>query len=569
MVLRLRSVLALTASLVRRAANASRKHIPTTFPFSIRNFPYGERAIEISTSPLEDVQFRPLATIRSKLASGPVTPVFLWKLCSTRMSFLQPYHFFIPPQNADFHCSITERLEKLDTKAVCALPFGGLLASFHVSPLHLPGALTATGSMYLRKFGMLQDTSRVMLSDCVQLGAFPFANTTCPELCVKADTDAIAHNAHNPDYSSGGSSGGAAASIAAGIGHFSIASDASGSVRLAAALNGVVGFKAPRGWEEYPRWNSHQSGAITRSVADLTFVLEQLQPQDVLGTKPAAISLANVMSREYFFKLPHRKVALTLTCGVPSECVDPVVCSAVREAAGHLERNGVQIDILDDTVEGRELLRDLYHPQIRDVQCQMWHTHLTEQVSALKRDFMNMLMMEKELLLAPYVGEDRLRASAEIDSLRNQFPDFDPAAPEALFIAMIDNALLKRHAEMEQLYDLARERCDNIQLDAIRRNIIAGCEAVLTKYDYLITSAISCTRANSCFRSIGPVTQRSQFLLDLITTIFLLVLRLYQEVKAMTQHRSMVCCGSDGICLLMLRQCVQCILGCRSQTLVF
>ncbi len=82
-------------------------------------------------------------------------------------------------------------------------------------------------------------------------GAIIFAQTTTPEFYWKGVTDSPRHGVtRNPldtRLTAGGSSGGSAAAVAAGLGPISLGSDAAGSVRIPASFCGVVGFKPTRG----------------------------------------------------------------------------------------------------------------------------------------------------------------------------------------------------------------------------------------------------------------------------------------------------------------------------------
>ncbi|MDN6534295.1 MAG: amidase, partial [Yaniella sp.] len=75
--------------------------------------------------------------------------------------------------------------------------------------------------------------------------------TTTPELAWKAVTDSplsgITRNPIDPRLTAGGSSGGAAAAVAAGMGPCAVGTDGGGSIRIPAAFCGIVGFKPTHG----------------------------------------------------------------------------------------------------------------------------------------------------------------------------------------------------------------------------------------------------------------------------------------------------------------------------------
>lgn len=101
------------------------------------------------------------------------------------------------------------------------------------------------------------------------------------------------HNPHAPDCIAGGSSGGCAAAVAAGLLPISLGTDTNGSVRVPAALCGVYGLKPTYG--RLPRTgvallaNSlDHVGILARSVRDLATVFDFLQgpdPQDLVCSR--------------------------------------------------------------------------------------------------------------------------------------------------------------------------------------------------------------------------------------------------------------------------------------------
>ncbi len=104
-----------------------------------------------------------------------------------------------------------------------------------------------------------------------------FAKTTCPEFSLTGVTQSeiygLTSNPWNIERTCGGSSGGAATSVAAGLGAFSLGGDGGGSIRIPAGFCGIVGFKPSFGAIPrepcFPSWQSIVSyGPMTRSVAD-------------------------------------------------------------------------------------------------------------------------------------------------------------------------------------------------------------------------------------------------------------------------------------------------------------
>jgi aspartyl-tRNA(Asn)/glutamyl-tRNA(Gln) amidotransferase subunit A len=103
-------------------------------------------------------------------------------------------------------------------------------------------------------------------------------------------------NPWNTQYSPGGSSSGAGAQVAAGLVPLSIGSDNGGSVRIPAALCGVVGLKPTHGRVSlegiFPRlYSLDHPGPLTRSVADCATALQALAGHDAADTTTARRSV--------------------------------------------------------------------------------------------------------------------------------------------------------------------------------------------------------------------------------------------------------------------------------------
>ncbi len=116
-------------------------------------------------------------------------------------------------------------------------------------------------------------------------GAIIFAKTTCPEYCLSGTTYSalygITSNPWDLSKTPGGSSGGAAAAIAAGIGSLALGGDGGGSIRIPAAFSGITGFKPSFGVVPrkpgFPNWESLVAyGPMARSVEDAKLMFSVL-----------------------------------------------------------------------------------------------------------------------------------------------------------------------------------------------------------------------------------------------------------------------------------------------------
>ena len=157
-------------------------------------------------------------------------------------------------------------------------------------------------------------------------------------------------NPWDPTCIAGGSSGGSAASVAAGLGYGAIGTDTAGSVREPAALCGVVGLKPTYGRVSccgvIPLSPSlDHVGPIARTVSDAAVILQAIAGYDARDMNSADVPVADYLAALRDESKPAR-------IGVPRkffyEDLDPEVASAVERALGVLRtlaRNLSEIEI--------------------------------------------------------------------------------------------------------------------------------------------------------------------------------------------------------------------------------
>jgi amidase len=185
-------------------------------------------------------------------------------------------------------------------------------------------------------------------------GLVPIGKTNTPELGILPTTEPDIYGAtYNPwdlDRTPGGSSGGSAAAVAAGIVPIAHANDGGGSIRIPASCCGLVGLKPSRGRTSLgPLVGDTMSGltvelVVSRSVRDVATALEATH-----GPAPGDPYVAPAPLRPYTEEVgadPGRlRIAmLTEAVGVPQVDVDPQVVAATREAATMLEGLGHSLD---------------------------------------------------------------------------------------------------------------------------------------------------------------------------------------------------------------------------------
>ena len=148
------------------------------------------------------------------------------------------------------------------------------------------GIRTARGSLIDPNWVPAEDApivSRLYAAGVVMLG-----KTNTPELGWKGDSGnrvfGLSYNPWNVQRTPGGSSGGAAAAVAAGLGPLAQGSDGAGSIRIPAAFCGIFGLKPSFGLvPQYPSsavGDLSHLGPITRTVRDAAMMLNAIAGAD-------------------------------------------------------------------------------------------------------------------------------------------------------------------------------------------------------------------------------------------------------------------------------------------------
>src|SRR5262245_5384353 len=121
-----------------------------------------------------------------------------------------------------------------------------------------------------------------------EAGAIVFAQNTSPEYGHKAVTDSplngITRNPWKLDRTPGGSSGGAGAAVAAGLGPIAIGTDGGGSVRIPSSFTGLVGLKATFGrvpaWPPSMTGDLANTGPMARTAQDCALMMDVIARPD-------------------------------------------------------------------------------------------------------------------------------------------------------------------------------------------------------------------------------------------------------------------------------------------------
>ncbi len=166
-------------------------------------------------------------------------------------------------------------------------------------------------------------------------GAVVVGLTNVPELCVFGTTEGVHGTARNPwdtSRTAGGSSGGSAAAVAAGMVPIALGNDGMGSLRIPAANCGLVTIKpgtgvVPAGVSDGDWFGMSENGPLATTVGDARLMLSVLA-----GTEVALPQAPGTL-----------RVAVSLRSPLAGVTISRPYAAAVREAAGLLIRAGHQV----------------------------------------------------------------------------------------------------------------------------------------------------------------------------------------------------------------------------------
>ena len=223
----------------------------------------------------------------------------------------------------------------------------------------LRGRRQESGSRLFREHVM--KTTDPAVENFLAAGLVPLGRSTTPEFGMTFDTATdylgrlvVTRNPWNPERTPGGSSGGSAAMVAAGVTPVSMSSDGGGSTRIPASFCGLVGLKASRGRVPRPVAQSEYmvrisvDGVVTRTVRDTAAVYDYLtripNGGSFMHMAPPGGSYLRAIRR------PPGRLRVGLSTGRWGRGgrTDPEVVARVREVARVVEGLGHRVEEVDD-----------------------------------------------------------------------------------------------------------------------------------------------------------------------------------------------------------------------------
>jgi len=192
----------------------------------------------------DDLAFASAAAMAAAIRDKRLSPVELVDALLARIERLNPV--------LNAYCTVTAAEARAAARqAEATVARGEPLGRLHGVPISVKdtlwtaGVRTTMGSALYAEFVPAEDA--LVVARLRAAGAVVLGKTTTPEFAFKGMTDSplfgVTRNPWSLAHTPGGSTGGGAAAVAAGLGPLAVGTDEGGSIRLPASFSGVVGLK--------------------------------------------------------------------------------------------------------------------------------------------------------------------------------------------------------------------------------------------------------------------------------------------------------------------------------------
>ena len=321
-----------------------------------------------------------------------------------------------------------ERARESARAAEAAVTGGGSLGPLHGVPVSIKSSLEVASlrceSGTRLRAGQVAAQDAPLVARLRAAGAIVLGVTNTPELLMAWETDNLLYGRTNSPWdlerTPGGSSGGEAAAIAAGMSAGGVGSDGGGSIRVPAHFSGICGLKPTPG--RIPGTGHFPApagpfaligvvGPMARTVADLKILFEVLQGPDVGDTCAAPVPLRWPVEAEV------KKLRIGYFEDDSRTPVTAETRAAVRTAAEALLGAGFQVERFRP--EGLESARQLwfkYFVVAGGMLLRPMFEHRQSDLSPLLKQFLQWSAAEPA-----HTGETLLDAWVQRDVLRAQF----------------------------------------------------------------------------------------------------------------------------------------------------
>jgi Asp-tRNA(Asn)/Glu-tRNA(Gln) amidotransferase A subunit family amidase len=368
---------------------------------------------------MNDPTFLPAVVMAAEVRAKKISPVELAEAHLAKIERLNPR------LNAFVHVD-ADRVRREARTAEAEVMTGQAFGPLHGVPISIKSALEVAGlrceSGTRLRAGHVAEQDAPLVARLRQAGAIVLGVTNTPELLMAWETDNLLWGRTNSPWdvgrTPGGSSGGEAAAIAAGMSAGGVGSDGGGSIRVPAHFSGICGLKPTPGripaTGHFPASGGPFAligvvGPMARTVADLKALFEAMEGPDEGDTFSAPVPL----------RWPSDPEARKLRIGYFEDDgrtpVSAETRAAVRKAAEALQGAGFQVEPFrpEGLEEARVLWRKFFVTAGGMLIGPMFHGREHDLSPGLKQ-FLEWSAAEPRLtgetLLKAWIGRDMLRA---------------------------------------------------------------------------------------------------------------------------------------------------------------
>jgi aspartyl-tRNA(Asn)/glutamyl-tRNA(Gln) amidotransferase subunit A len=310
-----------------------------------------------------DLCFTPATTLATMIRTKAVSPVELTRAVLERIEQLNPRLNAVCTVTAETAMSTARAAEQAVMRGATLGPLHGI--PFTIKDLGFTrGVRTMSGSHIFAT--RVPDVDAPFVRRLHAAGGVMVGKTTTPEFGWKALGDSpltgITRNPWNIEMTTGGSSAGAGAAAAAGLGPLHQGSDGAGSIRIPSGFCGIYGLKPSYG--RVPMWPASNNdstshvGPMTRTVADAALMLAVMA-----GPDPWDRTSLDARPADYVGELETgiRGVRVAYSASLGGLRVDADVAAVVESAVRAVEELGARVEpVTTSFADSHELIRALW-----------------------------------------------------------------------------------------------------------------------------------------------------------------------------------------------------------------
>jgi len=312
---------------------------------------------------VSDLNFLPAVAMAEQVRKKKISPI---ELVDAHLAQIEKLN---PRLNAFVHVD-ADRARRSAQDAQTAVMQKRKLGPLHGVPISIKSSISVAGlrceSGTRLRAGLVPQQDAPLIARLKNAGAIVLGVTNAPEFLMAWETDNLLYGRTNSPWdlqrTPGGSSGGEAAAIAAGMSAGGVGSDGGGSIRVPAHFSGICGLKPTPGripaTGHFPVSAGPFAligvvGPMARTVADLKVLFEVMQGPDIGDTCAAPVPV----------RWPNEDAVKNLRIGFFEDDgrtpVTPETRAAVRTAAEALRNTGFQVEPFRP--QGLEEARQLWH----------------------------------------------------------------------------------------------------------------------------------------------------------------------------------------------------------------